>query len=191
MRQVSGVLERTQDIGHGRQPFASLVAGPGAFVSGPDGVTIGCFGWADPSSGQVSNVYAAGLLLGWVLPFYNLWNWQRAYQLPAMAQLLPPVVLSRITGYVPPPSVPALPYPITVLRSGQQCVLAAVGDFDAQFALGACALDQVYADPATGAALSGNSTNPDAIATPWRVMRSGGCRARVRISSFAVPINLS
>lgn len=189
MRQVAGVYDWPVDIGYDRQPFASLAAGGNAWTAGPAGLTVACFGWADPTNGQVSNAYSAGALLGWVLPLYNLWNWQRAYRLPPNANLLPAPVLSRITGYTPPPAVPALSYPVYVLRPGSQCVLAAVGDFDATFALGACALDQVYADPNTGAALSGNSSNPDAIPCPWRVMRSGGCGARLRISSFATLIN--
>lgn len=67
-------------IGYSRSPFASTPAGSWQAVAGPNGVAIGAFGWFDTGTGQVGNVYAAGMLLVFVLPLWNPYNaWQRAY----------------------------------------------------------------------------------------------------------------
>jgi hypothetical protein len=158
---VAGVLEWPLSLGYSRPPFTNLVAGAGALTAGPNGVALARFGWVDPSSGEVSNVWTAGWALGFVLPIYDLWNWQRVF---------------RQAGAL-------------ILRSGQQCVLAAGGLLVARFCFGAQAGQRVYADPNTGAPLSGNSTNPSAIATPWTVMKSACCSALVPISTAVQPLN--
>lgn len=41
-------------------PRASVLAGPGSLVAGPDGLTIGAFAWVDPSLNQAANTPFAG-----------------------------------------------------------------------------------------------------------------------------------
>lgn len=41
-------------------PRASVLAGPGSLVAGPDGLTIGAFAWVDASVNQASNAPAPG-----------------------------------------------------------------------------------------------------------------------------------
>jgi hypothetical protein len=155
-----------QAIGFGRQPYASLVAGAARLTAAATtGVAAGQFGWADPVTGQVANVFTAGWALGFVLPPRQWWNWQRAY---------------TQRGPFGPPQL--------ILRPGTEVIVAAAGDFLTLFPFGAQAGNRVYADPATGYASSGNPGT--FIATPWTVMASRcECNARVRISSFTAPLN--
>jgi hypothetical protein len=154
-----------QAIGYGRQPYACYPAGKGGCVAGPSGVVMGIFGWLDPVALQVSNLYSAGFPLGFVLPVFNLWNFQRVF-----AQFSP------LTGSE------------LVLRQGMECVLAVQGDFLARFPLGAQAGNQVWTDPATG--LPYDADGGGYVATPWTLMQgSCECGARLRISSFVKPLN--
>lgn len=43
----------------------SIIAGPGAFVAGPAGVTVGAFAWADPSF-SILNSFGAGPVTGFI-----------------------------------------------------------------------------------------------------------------------------
>lgn len=149
-----------QAIGYTREPYASFPAGAWGLIAGSEGLALGRFGWADPDSGQVSNVLAVGAALGFVLSVFNLYNWQRAY---------------FCNGAI-------------LLRSGMPCVLAPAGVFRARFALGARAGSQVWTDPATGLAYGSNVTG-SYIATPFTVTENGGCNARLQISSFLAPFN--
>jgi hypothetical protein len=151
-------------IGYGRAPFANFVSGKGGCTAGPSGVALGIFGWVDPGSGEVSNVQSAGTFLGFVLPVFNLWNWQRVYSVCS------------------PPSPPLL-----VLRPGIECVVAVAGDFLTRFPQGGEAGSQVWADPATGLPYSSNIGG--LVATPWTLMQTGDCNAQLRISSFVRPLN--
>jgi hypothetical protein len=152
-------------IGYGRQPFANVVAGDGALAAGPNGVQMGIFAWADPDSGQVSNVQMPGGLLGFVLPVIGLYNWQRCMPTPPG---------SLVRGLV--------------LRAGMQCVMGAAGDFLTVFPFGGQAGQQVFTDPATGVPYSGNPGG--LVPTPWTVMETGcRCNATLRISSFSAPLN--
>ena len=168
MRGVSGAgtpFDWPTAIGYSRQPFANVVAGPGALVAGPDGCFLGRFGWTDPNSGQVSNAFVAGGLLGFVLPVVQWWNYQRVR-----------------------PTRDASGYPVLELRAGLPCVLAATGDFYARFPFPAQAGQRVFVDPATG--LPYGADGGGYVATKWTVMESScGCNGRLRISSFAVPFN--
>jgi hypothetical protein len=150
--------------GHGRAPFTSFPAGPGSPVAGALGVAISQFGWVDPIAGLVSNQFTAGFFLGFVLPVPEL--------------------------LIPPLRYPMLTYSCGVwtLRPGMRCVIASQGDFVTRFPLGAQVGSQVWTDPATGLPYSSNLTG-SYIATRWTAMCSGGCNARIRISSFAAPLN--
>lgn len=52
-------------------PFFSLVAGEGQLTAGDDGLTVGVFGFADMATGKVSNAYADGNRIGFVIRNYN------------------------------------------------------------------------------------------------------------------------
>lgn len=156
-----------QAIGFDRQPYAQIPSGAWQLTAGPNGVQLGIFGWADPHSGQVSNVEIAGGALGFVLPVIGMYNWQRVF------------LQANALGCGPP---------AFILRQGMQCILAAAGDFLTRFALGAQAGQRVYVDPATGLPYGGNSGG--LVATPWTVMQEGcRCNAVLRISSFAAPLS--
>jgi hypothetical protein len=161
-------FEWPEATGFGRAPFAAYIAGPGGVVAGPDGVALGIFGWVDPASLQVSNLFTSGFQLGFVLPVFNGWNWQRVYR------QCPPVPCS---------GAPTL----WILRPGLGCVIAVQGDFLTQFPEGAQAGAQVFADPATGLPYTSNPGGY--IATPWTAMQGAGCNCSARISSFAAPVN--
>lgn len=47
-------------------PRATLQAGAGAFVAGPNGVAVGSFAWVNPADGRTVNNYGAGLPSGFV-----------------------------------------------------------------------------------------------------------------------------
>src|SRR5579875_229436 len=172
------------ELGYGRPPFASLVAGAGGITAGPNGVALGLFGWVDPTTLEVSNVASAGALLGFVLPTFDRWNWQRAYPQPPAGCC---GVTPNFSGLNPAPPAPAAPFPLLMLRVGMPCVVAAAGVFNARFSLGGQAGNRVWADPASG--LPYDSDLGGYVATPWTLMQSGGCGAALRISSFVSPFN--
>jgi len=136
-------------------PYASASAGAQQMTAAPGGVILSRFGWADPDSGQVSNVFSRGARLGWVCPTRG--TWARVYW----------------NGFA------------WALRQGLGCVLAVLGDFHAQFCLGAQAGQAVYADPITGQAYSGNATGT-AILTPWTVVTQS-CNGNWAIISTLTP----
>ena len=47
-------------------PRATLQAGAGAFVAGPNGVAVGSFAWVNPADGRTVNNYGSGLPSGFV-----------------------------------------------------------------------------------------------------------------------------
>ncbi len=168
------------DIGYVRPPYASFPAGASGLVAGSNGVILGRFGWAS-ADGTVSSVYSAGAILGFVLPVYDAWNWQRAYpSFPAWQQI-------NQSGYPVDPIVNNNTFPVLVLRSGQQVVLGTVGDFVTPFQYGIQVGEPVYADPGSGQAV--DSTFAGGIITSWTAMQSGSAGARVRISSSVNPIS--
>lgn len=109
-------------------PYASAPSGAEEMTAAPGDVILGRFGWADPSNGQVSNLYTPGARLGWVCPTRGTWG--RVYW----------------NGFA------------WVLRQGLGCVLALIGDFHARFCNGSTVGQAVYADPITGQPYSGNVT---------------------------------
>ncbi len=142
-----------------------MVSGPGALAAGPDGVQMGIFGWADPVTGQVTNVRSDGALLGFVLPVIGMWNWQRTTPTPAGA-----------------------PVRGLILRAGMGVVVATAGDFKTVFPFGGQAGQRVFTDPATGVPYAGNPGG--LVATPWTLMETGcSCNAHLRISTFSKPLN--
>ena len=168
------------DIGYVRPPYASFPAGAPPLVAGANGVILGRFGWA-ATDGTVSNLYAAGSFLGFVLPVYDAWNWQRAYpSFPAWQG-------KNQSGYPVDPIVNNNTFPVLVLRSGQQAVLGAIGDYVTPFQYGIQVGEQVFADPASGQAV--DSTFAGGIATSFTAMQSGSAGSPVRISSSVKPFS--
>lgn len=147
--------------GLGFNPFASVPAPiAGSLVAGADGVTLNRFGWADPDTGEVSNLYAPSTLFGLVLPQpfrYARNGWNLAYW-----------------------SAGAL-----ILRAGQFVTLAAQGDFWVRFAAGASVGAQVFANPADGTAWAGNPSG--FFSTPWTCMSYAPPGSPALISSWAKP----
>ena len=177
-----------QANGFGRQPFVSLSCGPWSPVAGPSGLAIGAFCWLDPDTGQASNSFTSNALMGFVLPLENRYNlWQRAFIRPSF------------------------PFAQMVIRPGIECVIAAVGCFQAKFPEGGEAGSRVYADPQCGLpyAVSGTELTPvsmdeapitmddsnvtmdqpNLIPTRWTLMQSGCPGSRLLMSAFVQPFN--
>jgi hypothetical protein len=102
-----------------------MQAGAAQLTAGPNGVTLGRFGWADNVTGQVSSVYALATQLGFVLPRFGTWN-----------------LLYCQDG-------------TWILREGMTVTLAVKGDFAARFPGGAYPGQQVWANTADGSAAAG------------------------------------
>lgn len=160
-----------ESIGYSRQPYASLAFGAWGLTAGPEGVALARFGWADPDTGETSNVQSAGAALGFVLPVPQLYNLQRCY--PACNFPSGSSNNSRSS---------------MILRPGMACVLATAGVFRTRFPFGAQAGSQVWTDPASGTAYDANLTGTY-VATPFAVTMNGGCNANLPISSFVAPFH--
>lgn len=162
-------FQNYEAIGYDRQPFACYSAGLNQLQATASGLMMGVFGWADPAAGLVSNAYTAGFVLGFVLPTFNGWNWQRCYP------------------YCYDPSVSGPPISGMILRGGMPLVLAVQGDFYTPFINGATAGAQVWADPVYGLAYCADGGGY--VKTPWVCMQTlpAGCAAR--ISTFATSFN--
>lgn len=145
--------------GFDRQPYASFSAGLNQLQAAAAGLMMGVFGWADPSSGLVSNAQVIGGQLGFVLPTFNGWNWQRTYW--------------SCSG----------PVPGTILRPGMPCVLAVQGDFYTPFPNGASVSARVWVDPVYGLAYCADGGGY--IQTPWTCMQNQPAGCAARISTFA------
>jgi len=169
-------------LGFDRQPFAAISAGLNQLQAGPNGLAIGIFCWADPVAGLVSNVQSANTLLGFALPTFNGWNWQRTYLQPANNG-----VAVNNSGLLPPPNTTQAPFALMILRAGMPCVVAASGDFHIKFPLGATAGARVWADPATGLPYCFEA---DSYAlTAWTCMQNSPPNSAVRISTFVSAFN--
>src|ERR1039458_9888743 len=102
--------------GVGANPHASCAADAGGLIAGAAGVILDRFGWVDPISGEVSNIYTAGFTLGYVLPQPQRLarnGWLAAYWNGG-----PPAWVQN---------------PGLVLRAGQMVTMLAVGDFWIRF----------------------------------------------------------
>ena len=101
------------------------VPAAGQLTAGPNGATLGRFGWVDPDTGQVSNVYSAGQQLGFVMPRWGTW-----------------AALYCQEG-------------TWVLREGLMVTLASRGDFWARFPAGCSPGQAVFANLLDGTAATG------------------------------------
>lgn len=96
----------------------------------PDGLAVGCFGWADPLSQLASNSKPNDTsLLGFVMPTRG--GWQRVLMTPARQYI----------------------------RPGIEVTLASAGDFYCFFPYGALIGQPVYASILDGTPISGYSDN--------------------------------
>ena len=100
---------------------SNVVAGAGAYVATPAGVTIGVGGWADPSTGQVSNYYRPNSFPGFV---------HREGQ----------AIVTTFLGVAS-----------ALIQSGDMVTLMNQGDFSGIFAAGGTPGQKVYFDAKTGA----------------------------------------
>lgn len=108
-----------------RNPFASVIANAGALTAGPNGVTIGRFGYQEPATGQVSSTRSTlTQKVGFVLPQWGTWN----------------KIYSQEGTWI--------------LREGLMVTLAAKGDFWCRFMGGAFPGEPVYASWVDGSALT-------------------------------------
>jgi hypothetical protein len=164
-------------------PLATVPAGNGQLTAGVNGCIFGRFGFADPNSGQVSNSFAPGQTIGFVLPQWFRFarnGWNLAYW-EACA---------------------------LVLRQGMSVVLAAAGDFWARFCGGAQAGQKVWASTSDGSARTGvygpewtadSTVTADSIvysadgggfvATHWTVLTSTPPGGLALISSYQPPFS--
>ena len=118
-------------------PFPAMPGGP--FAAAPGGVIQGRFGWADPTTGLVSNVPTTGAALGVVVPQRG--TFARVY-------FDPTVKAWRI-------------------RQGLPATLCLGGPFWLRFQFGAVAGTPAYADSVDGHAVSGYAAG--AVLTRWTV----------------------
>jgi len=152
-------------VGYDRQPFACYSAGLNQ-LQAAEGLMMGVFGWA--ANGVVSNAYVSGAQLGFVLPTFNDWNWQRVYR------------------YCYEPGVSGPPLSGMLFRAGMPCVLAVQGDFYTPFLNGGIAGARVWADPVYGLAYCADGGGY--IETPWVCMQTHS-PGPARISTFATAFN--
>lgn len=108
----------------------TLLAGAGAFVAGANGLTVGKFAWANPTTGKADNFNNGGGYVGFV---------QRDQ--PAL-----------ITTWLGEASM--------VVQSGLEVTLFDRGDFWGRFAAGATFGQKVYANTGTGALTSAATGAP-------------------------------
>lgn len=113
---------------YGANPRAVVLAGPSALVAPPGGLMIGNMAWADLTTGLVSQQYNPNGQLGFL---------HRDDQAIIVEYL-------GISSYR--------------LNAGFIATLFSQGDFWGTFAAGATPGQKVYADPATGALVAGNTT---------------------------------
>jgi len=114
-------------------PHASMLASPGALISGPSGVTIGRFAWAGPT-GIVQNNGASAM--------------NGAGRLGFVHKTQPALITTWLAGST------------MVLQPGISMVLFNRGDVFCRFAGGATPNQKVYANYADGSALAAAAGSP-------------------------------
>lgn len=113
---------------YGANPRAVVLAGPSNLIAPVGGLIVGNFAWADLTSGAVSQAYNPNGQLGFL---------RRSDQAIIVTYL-------GISTFV--------------LNAGFLVTLFSQGDFWGLFEAGATPGQKVYADPATGALVAGNTT---------------------------------
>lgn len=157
-------------------PYASVLAGPGAFRAGPGGVLQGRFGWANPITGFILNVPSTPTdSLGVVIPLRSVntanggviggpvafggpnaaWTWQTYDRVARAWRLREGIVASMMNS----------------------------GNFWLRFDGGARYGDTVYASQMDGSAISGEIDG--AVGTPFKICSVAGAGHLAMVSSTA------
>lgn len=141
-------------------PFASVLAGAGAWRAGPGGLLQGRFGWGDPDTGLAFNTPASlGGPLGIVIPLRSV-NTANGGVIGGPAAFGGPAASWSWQTY-------DRVFRAWRLREGIVATMAASGNFWLKFAGGANYGDTVYASTADGSAISGEVAGT--VITPWKV----------------------
>lgn len=157
-------------------PFASVVAGPGAFRAGPGGLLQGRFGYANPTTGQVFNARASTEdVLGVVIPLQSV-NRANGGVVGGPLQFGGPQASWTWQTY-------DRAYKAWRLREGIVATLMSTGNFWLKFAGGANYGDTVYASLMDGSAISG--VIEGAIETPFKVCSDTGPGLLALVSTTA------
>jgi hypothetical protein len=159
-------------------PFASVLAGVGAWQAGPGGLLQGRFGWGNPATGLVSNSPTTPAdSLGLVIPLQSV-NYANGGVVGGPAKFGGPQAAWTWQTYDPQ-------FKAWRMRQGIVATLMDTGNFWLRFAGGANYGDTVYASTVDGSAISGNP-GANAVMTAFKVVggnRCGSCL--VQVSSTA------
>lgn len=123
-------------------PYHTVLAGEGALKAGADGVVIGAFAWADPSTGLVSNKQVQNGILGFVRRDNT----------------------ALITQYLAESSL--------IIPAGFGITLYDGGDFWARFEGGATVGQKVFASIADGSVVAADTAPADTVDTGFVVASS-------------------
>lgn len=159
-------------------PFASVLAGGGAWRAGNGGLLQGRFGWGNPTTGLVLNSPTTpGDAFGVVIPLQSVNN-ANGGVVGGPTRFGGPAAAWTWQVYDPL-------YKAFRLRQGIVATLMDRGNFWLKFAGGANYGDTVYASTVDGSAISGDP-GTNAVMTVFKVVGEGGCGSRlVRVSSTA------
>lgn len=157
-------------------PFASALAGAGAWRAGPGGVLQGRFGWANAATGNVLNQQTTPAdALGVVLPLRSV-NAANGGVIGGPPQLGGPQATWTWQTY-------DRIYKAWRMREGIVCTLMPSGNFWLKFAGGANYGDTVYASLADGSAISGEVSG--SVQTPFTVCSNAAPGQLALVSSTA------
>lgn len=159
-------------------PFASVLAGPGAWRAGPGGLLQGRFGWGNPVTGSVLNTPTTPAdSFGIVVPLQSV-NYMNGGVIGGPARFGGPQAAWTWQTY-------DRQFQAFRMRQGIVATLMNRGNFWLRFAGGANYGDTVYASVVDGSAISGDPGD-GSVATAFKVVGSScGCGGLVRVSSTA------
>lgn len=133
-------------------PYHTVLAGEGALKAGADGVVIGAFAWADPSTGLVSNKQVQNGILGFVRRDNT----------------------ALITQYLAESSL--------IIPAGFGITLYDGGDFWARFEGGATVGQKVFASIADGSVVAADTAPADAVDTGFVVASNAEASSLAKIT---------
>lgn len=158
-------------------PFASTLAGAGAWRAGNGGLLQGRFGWGNPHTGLVLNSQTSPEdILGLVIPLESV-NYMNGGVVGGPARFGGPQAQWTWQTWDRPANA-------WRLRQGIVATLAASGNFWLRFLGGANYGDTVYASTVDGRAFSGDPGS-NAVATPYKIVGQGCGSCLVQVSSTA------
>lgn len=158
-------------------PFASVLAGAGAWRAGPGGLLQGRFGWGNPATNDVLNAPTTDQdSLGVVIPLQSV-NYMNGGVVGGPVRFGGPQAAWTWQTYDPR-------FKAFRLRQGIVATLMSRGNFWLRFAGGANYGDTVYASTVNGSAISGNP-GANAVPTAFKVIGNSCGSGLVRVSSTA------